>query len=182
MAFCFFGFFHRWTGVFLPRSGDNAETLGKTEFRFACLWDGRGKSRKPAEKCVSNLKLSGWDGGNENRRVFACSRAAMINNSSPSDGQEGCAEQFLERQTYPRGLESLAAAEPGGMPPVRQFVGNMQICTRICKKRPAEVLPAVCCSLAEKIQLFSAFWAFFARRFSRWARWRRDTVSVSRMP
>lgn len=111
MAFCFFGFFHRRTGVFLPRSGDNAETLGKTGFRFACLWDSRGKSRKPAEKCVSNLKLFGWDGGNENRRVFACSRVAMINNSSPSDGQEGCAEQFLERQTYPRGLESLAAAE-----------------------------------------------------------------------
>ena len=37
-------------------------------------------------------------------------------------------------------------------------------------------------ALVEKIQLFSAFCAFFARRFSRWTRWRREMVSVRRMP
>ena len=59
MPFSLFGFFHRWTGVFLPRSGDNAETLGKYR-NPVCLPVGwPGKIPETSGKMCINLKLSG---------------------------------------------------------------------------------------------------------------------------
>ena len=62
MPFSLFGFFHRWTGVFLPRSGDNAEASGKGRNPVGFLGGHPGKtSGKQPEYETDNLSGREWE-------------------------------------------------------------------------------------------------------------------------